>query len=683
MRILLIHQAFAGPEDPGGTRHFELAKAIVREGHLFTIVASNISYFTGRSAASINSPTTPASLEGLRVLRAYAHSALHRSFVWRVVSFFSFMFSSIWTALRAGQVDLVMGTSPPIFQAFSAWFVSFIRRRPFLLEVRDLWPDFAIDIGILKNPVLIFLTRRLESFLYARATHILVNSPAYLDYLVRKNISLKKITLIPNGVEPSMFDPDEKGERFRREISLENSFIITYAGKLGVAPDIPTIIRAANRLSDIPSIQFVMVGEGMKRASLEAMTEELQLSNVKFIGARPKSQMKEILGASDTCIATLKNIPMFKMTYPHKVFDYMAAGRPIILGIDGVIREVIEASGGVIYVPPGDDEALANAVLILEQNRQRAKEMGLAARDYVTRNFNRHDQARAFVDYIPVIIVGAGRSGTNMLRDVLTALPHFGTWPCDEINYIWRHGNKRHPTDELTPEMATSPVKKYIRNEFRKVCKSQKIFYVVEKTCANSLRVDFVNTVLPDAKYIFLIRDGRDVVSSALKRWIAPLDIPYILKKASYVPISDMPYYASKYLYSRIHRLYSKEKRLSSWGPKFKGMEDSLKNKTLPEVCAEQWVNCVKSAQHSFKKIESNRFIRLRYEDFVSDPVKQFEHITDLLNIKLENNLIRKTINSVSAKSVGNWKTALDEMTLDQISPIINPFLKQYNYAEQ
>ena len=176
----------------------------------------------------------------------------------------------------------------------------------------------------------------------------------------------------------------------------------------------------------------------------------------------------------------------------------------------------------------------------------------------------------------PVIIIGAGRSGTNMLRDVLTKLEGVDTWPCDEINYIWRQGNRDHPTDEFTAAHATDDVTHSIRSAFsRRIRQSDLCNYaegrrfILEKTCANSLRVPFVDAVLPEARYIFLIRDGRDVVASARKRWQAPLDIPYLLAKARYVPPSDLLYYASRYLGNRLSRQRSAEKEVVGLGTTF------------------------------------------------------------------------------------------------------------------
>lgn len=401
MRTLLIHQAFVSPNEPGGTRHYELARHCVNQGHAFTIVASDQSYLTGqRTATGRKKLVAEENIAGVRVLRAYTYPSLHRSFIWRVVAFLSFMLTSVVAGLRAGPVDLVIGTTPPIFQALSAWIVAVLRRRPFLLEIRDLWPEFAIGMGVLTNPLLIFGARLLENFLYARANHLLVNSPAYRDYLISKGIRASKITLIANGVDPSMFDPDDQGAQVRSSLQLDGKFIVTYAGALGLANDIPTILKAAELLKNKANIHFLLVGDGKERSNLEASVQARNLGNVTFAGSRPKSEMAGILAASDACLATLQDIPMFRTTYPNKVFDYMAAARPTILGIDGVIRDVIEAAKGGVFVQPGNARALADAVAQLAEQPDTAQEMGRSARSYVVEHFDRAEQSQAFTNLI-------------------------------------------------------------------------------------------------------------------------------------------------------------------------------------------------------------------------------------------------------------------------------------------
>jgi lipopolysaccharide/colanic/teichoic acid biosynthesis glycosyltransferase len=293
-----------------------------------------------------------------------------------------------------------MGTSPPIFQAFAAWLVAFLRRRPFLLEVRDLWPEFAIDMGVLKNPLLIWLSRGMECFLYARSTHILANSPAYREYLVRRHVAPLKISLISNGVDPAMFNPESTGERVRQKWGLEGKFVVSYAGAIGMANDIATVIRAADRLRESSDIVLLIAGDGKERPNLEADTKQRGLKNIFFTGTLSKTEVAEVMAASDACIAILKDIPMFRTTYPNKVFDYMAAGRPTLLAIDGVIRKVVEESGAGLFVPPGDDAALARGILNLADIRPEARAMGLRGREFVTKHFNRDQQAAEFVSLV-------------------------------------------------------------------------------------------------------------------------------------------------------------------------------------------------------------------------------------------------------------------------------------------
>src|SRR5215216_8195912 len=226
MRILLINQSFVSPDEPGHTRHFEMAQFLRARGHELVIVASDLNYQTGRRTVERHGISSEQVIDGIRVFRTYIYPSLHRSYVWRIISFFSFMFSSVLTALYVKDVDLVMGTTPPIFQAVSAWIVSLIRRKPFLLEVRDLWPEFGVSMGVLKNPIVIMLARWLEHFLYGRATHILVNSPAYKTYMVGKGVPEKKVTFIAYGTDVDMFNPNVDGSPIRQKLGVEDKFVV-------------------------------------------------------------------------------------------------------------------------------------------------------------------------------------------------------------------------------------------------------------------------------------------------------------------------------------------------------------------------------------------------------------------------------------------------------------------------
>ncbi len=392
MKILLLNQAFVSPDEPGHTRHFELAKFLRARGHELVIVASDLNYQTGQRTVQRTGLFAEQIIDGVRILRAYIFPALHRSYFWRIISFFSFMFSSVWTALTVKDADIIMGTTPPIFQAVSAWVVALIRRKPFLLEVRDLWPEFGVSMGVLKNPIVIALARWLENFLYARATHILVNSPAYKEYMLGKGVPENKITYIPYGTDVDMFNPDVDGSSIRKKLGLENKFVVLYAGALGQANDVDTILRAAERLKPHEKINFVLFGDGKERARLESESKRMNLTNVIFAGVCPKKEMPLVIASSDVCLAILQDVPMFRTTYPNKVFDYMAAARATVLVIDGVVRDVIESSDGGVFVQPGDDQQLAEAILDLSNAPQRVKQMGLNARAYLVEHLDRRDK---------------------------------------------------------------------------------------------------------------------------------------------------------------------------------------------------------------------------------------------------------------------------------------------------
>lgn len=284
----------------------------------------------------------------------------------------------------------------------------------------------------------------------------------------------------------------------------------------------------------------------------------------------------------------------------------------------------------------------------------------------------------------PVVIIGAGRSGTNMLRDVLTRLQGLNTWPCDEINYIWRHGNRDFSTDELTVRHASPKVSNFIRTQFSSIVEELGLStypdnqrFIVEKTCANSLRIPFVDAVIPEAKYIFLVRDGRDVIASARKRWQAPLDIPYLFSKAKYVPKSDLFYYARRYLLNRISKQGNSDKALSVWGPKFEGMSALSEQASLDDVCAVQWVRCVESSQAAFDKMEQSKFISVHYEDFVSRPMEVLAVITQFLGLAHDSEAIKHACNNVRTESVGKGQIEpLNQGLLD----VMAATLKKYDY---
>jgi glycosyltransferase involved in cell wall biosynthesis len=391
MHILLIHQVFVRPDDPGGTRHFEMARFLARSGHRVTILASPYSYQTGRR---VTEKSREVLEPGVEVIRCRVWGSVNRSFFWRTVGFFSFMLSSFFTGWTLPDVDLVWGTSPPLPQVFTAWLVARLKGAKFLFEIRDLWPAFAIQLGVLRNPVLIRLALALEKFLYHRADRLVVNSPGFIDHLTSRGARKDKITLIRNGVDPARFDPTSEGAEFRARNDLDEKFVALYAGAHGMSNDLAVLLDAAELLHADPRILFLLVGDGKEKPNLVLRATEKNLDNVMFLPPVAKSEMAEVLAAADCGIAILKPIPLYGTTYPNKVFDYMAAGRPVVLAIDGVIRKVVEDARAGLAVPPGNPRALADAVRTLADDPSAARTMGLRGRSAVERDFGREAQAR-------------------------------------------------------------------------------------------------------------------------------------------------------------------------------------------------------------------------------------------------------------------------------------------------
>jgi glycosyltransferase involved in cell wall biosynthesis len=224
--------------------------------------------------------------------------------------------------------------------------------------------------------------------------------------MIGKGVPEKKITYIAYGTDVDMFNPQVDGSSIRSELGLEDKFVVLYAGALGQANDIDTILRAAQRLNSEDKIRFVLFGDGKERPRLQSEAERMKLANIIFAGVRAKKDMPLVVVSADVCLAILQDIPMFRTTYPNKVFDYMAAGRATVLVIDGVSRALIESSNGGVFVQPGDDELLAKTILQLSKDQQRVKQMGLNAREYLVKHLDRRVQLNETLELLTRLVNG-------------------------------------------------------------------------------------------------------------------------------------------------------------------------------------------------------------------------------------------------------------------------------------
>jgi hypothetical protein len=273
-----------------------------------------------------------------------------------------------------------------------------------------------------------------------------------------------------------------------------------------------------------------------------------------------------------------------------------------------------------------------------------------------------------------LVIVGAPRSGTNALRDAICSIPGFVTFPCDEINYAWKHSNRSYPYDDLRLDQVTSTVQSFIRRLFSDLQVANPNSIIVEKTCANCLRLPFVNEVLPGSKYLYIRRNPYDVVNSSLKRWKASLDLVYVLKKARFIPKSDIPYYAARFLYHRLKRYASPTKELPSWGPRFTGM-DSLRGKhTLVELCLYQWYRCCYAAESDLLHFVSEgiQCSFLDYSELVHNPSEVLSRSLRELGFVLEYPDVCSGASMIHGDSVGRGKSEMNSETVSIVESFLS-----------
>ena len=285
--------------------------------------------------------------------------------------------------------------------------------------------------------------------------------------------------------------------------------------------------------------------------------------------------------------------------------------------------------------------------------------------------------------FTPVFIIGAGRSGTNILRDALCNLPGFATWPCDEINPIMRHGNIAMAHDRFTATQARPAVVRFIQRAFMREWKRQgRPPYLVEKTCANSLRVPFLAAIFPAARFIFLHRHGGDVLASARKRWRGEMELaslPYYWSKIRFTPLRDLPIYGWRFLKARASMMTGASEHMSSWGPTSPAMLDLPRDSSLETVCMRQWVDCVTTAEEDLRALGPGQVYRLSYEDFVSQPAEVLAHISEFVRTEVDRIAIERAAADVRSSSVGKGAAALSSAQANVIA-MAAPVLERLGY---
>lgn len=408
MHILIVHQYYLHKDDAGGSRWNQFAKYWAQAGHQVTVLAGMVHYATGKKHPEYKGKFLVTEHDGpnITIKRCHVSEAYNKSFLGRAWAYMSFTFSSTLAGLGVSEPDVMISTSPPLTVGVTGAILSKLKKVPMVFEVRDLWPESAIDTGVLTNKWIIKLSYWMERISYRSARWINVLTPAFEEALIsRKGISKDRISMIPNAADLDLITPGPRENWVREKYHLQNKFVVTYVGAHGVANCLSQLIDAAKLLkASSPDVQIVLVGDGMEKPGLMEKVNRENLDNVTFIDSVPKSQINDFINASDICTAVLKRIDTFKTVYPNKVFDYMAAARPIIIGIDGVARKLIEDAGAGLYVEPENPVAFADAVLRMKNEPQPLAQYAASGLEYVRKNFSREVLAGRYMAILQKIV---------------------------------------------------------------------------------------------------------------------------------------------------------------------------------------------------------------------------------------------------------------------------------------
>ena len=399
MHILFLCHYFPPEVNAPASRTHENAKRWVRAGHRVTVLTCHPSHPGGVVYPGFtNAMYAWEEREGIRVLRVGTYLSANKGFLKRTANYLSFMLSAVGQCWRVRDVDLVVSTSPQFVCGMAGYFVSRLKRRPWVLEIRDLWPESIIAVGAIRNRRIIRMLEGIESFLYRKADHIISLTKAFQRHIRARGIAEHKISIITNGADLEQFVPGERINEVRRDLGLgEEVFLAAYIGTHGMAHGLETVLRAAKHLANEPDIRLLLVGDGAERETLLRNNEAMGLTNLIMLGQQPKERMPLFLDAVDACLVVLIKSELFKTVLPSKIFEAMAMGKPIILGVEGESRELIEECGCGLCIEPENSRELADAVLRLARNRDLAVELGLKGQVAVTRNFDRENLALRYL----------------------------------------------------------------------------------------------------------------------------------------------------------------------------------------------------------------------------------------------------------------------------------------------
>jgi glycosyltransferase involved in cell wall biosynthesis len=394
MKVLYLTQYFFTPDQAGGGRHFYHVKSLMAKGHQVDVLTAYVEDHMSREIPQKyrGKLSVKEYCQGIRVIKTYASANYGQGFLDRMKNYLSFMFCAILAGLSLrGSYDVVIASSPSLFVGLAGYILALFKRGRFVLEVRDLWPQSAIELGFLQNRCMIFLAKGLEKFLYRKAKAIIALTAGIKDTIAQMIKDPEKISLITNGVDEDIFLNPEPVD-FNKISGLEDKFIAIYTGAHGVNNDLETIIKAAHCLKDHDHIRFVLIGGGDHKAQLIKMCREQDLKNILFLPPRPKQKIASYLAGADVCLLAIKKGAFFNGTLPNKLFDYLASGKPTVAAVPeaGESARLIEELKAGIVCAPEDGTQMGWAILQVYHHPEYYRALGEQVKKHALERYSRY-----------------------------------------------------------------------------------------------------------------------------------------------------------------------------------------------------------------------------------------------------------------------------------------------------
>src|SRR5690554_5867884 len=393
MHILYIHQYFLTPQEPGGTRSYWVAQELIKNGHQVTMLTSSTKF--QEEIKNVN-------IDGINVIYIKEDYDQNMSVARRLKAFVNFMYKASRIGVQQKNIDLVIATSTPLTIGVPALVIKWLKKTPYVFEVRDLWPEVPIQMGAFKNPLIIGLTRWLEKTIYKNAEHVIALSPGMQDGVV-KYIPIEKTSMIPNMSKIDEFWPREKDYELMKKIGLNNDCLkVIHFGSLGEANGIDSIIESAHLLKG-EKLQFLFLGGELKKSEKQKLSE-LQIDNVILHERTPMELTSAIVNCCDISLVSFKNLPILYTNSPNKLFDSLSAGKPIIVNSAGWTKDLVEKNECGFYYNPNKPQDLADKLIALINKKEELEKMGQKSRKLAEQKYDKSILVKQFTRIVNKIV---------------------------------------------------------------------------------------------------------------------------------------------------------------------------------------------------------------------------------------------------------------------------------------